>query len=180
MAVSVHPPKIHTYHCLCTSLLLASTHTLSSLPRRTTNTGGLDAAVILPLPAAPPSVSPDENEGPYMPVEGYTMLLGLAPERKLILVRREDGFEKRILHRCTRCKLVVGYELQNQANEDAMDVDGEPSKGKGKEEGFTGRVIYLLPSWIMSTDIMMGQAGTGRKVGEDDVDLKSGTVAAFE
>jgi hypothetical protein len=32
----------------------------------------------------------------------------------------------------------------------------------------------------MSTDIMMRQAGTERKVGEDDVDLKSGTVVAFE
>jgi hypothetical protein len=107
------------------------------------------------------------------------MLLGLAPERKLTLVRREDGFEKRILHRCTRCKLVVGYELQNQTNQDAMDVDGEPSKGKGRED-YTGRLIYLLPSGIMSTDIMMRQAGTERKVGEDDVDLKSGTVVAFE
>lgn len=106
------------------------------------------------------------------------MLLGLTADRKITIIRREDGFEKRILHRCTRCKLVVGYELESQ--KEAVDLDGSARKGKGKEEEYSGRTIYLLPAGIISTDVMMGQSGSSCKLTEDDVDLKPGALAAFE
>src|SRR5277367_6278495 len=43
-------PQINTYHCICTTLLLATTHTLSSLPHRAEP--ALDKALILALPPA--------------------------------------------------------------------------------------------------------------------------------
>lgn len=87
-------------------------------------------------------------------------------------MRREDGFEKRVLYRCSRCRLVVGYELQTQIQSqgDAMDLD----KGKGRE-GYDGKVVYLLPAGIVSTGVMMGE---GKRVGEEDVGI--GGVAVFE
>ena len=74
--------------------------------------------------------------------------------------------------------MVVGYELESQ--KEAVDLDGGAEKSKGKEEQYSGRMMYLLPAGIMSTDVMMGQSGTGRKVAEDDVDLKPGALTAFE
>jgi hypothetical protein len=115
--------------------------------------------------------------------EGYTMLLGMAPDKKVTIVRREDGFEKRVLWRCERCRVGVGYELQLQGGE-AMEglVEGEGGgggeKGKGREEEYEGKVMYLLPGGIMSTDVMMGRAG--KRVGEGDVGIRTGGVAVFE
>jgi len=98
------------------------------------------------------------------------------------VVRREDGFEKRVLYRCSRCRLVVGYELQSQAlpysggGGEAMEIDGgEKGKGNGRD-GFHGKVVYLFPAGIMSTGVMMG--GEGKRVGEEDVGI--GGVAVFE
>lgn len=165
---------INTYHCICTSLLLASTHLLSSLPRRTqsqsNDSGAQDSAIILPLPSSPP-------EGDQLPPEGYTLLLGLDKDPKATVVRRQDGFEKRKLHRCARCRLVVGYELPDQTrggNED-VEMDGTTGKGKEREEEYMGKLLYILPGGVMSTEAMM----TERKVGEDDVVVGKG-IQVFE
>jgi hypothetical protein len=205
------PPHIQTYHCICTSLLLASTHTLSSLPRRQGST--LDTAIILPVPSSPPgqdldqdhslsrSASPeraeaeadDEDEDSRsaaqgltkdgendLPPQGYTILLSLTPDRKATVIRREDGFERRLLWRCGRCRLVVGYEIEGA---DSMDVDDQ---GKGKELEWKGKVLYLLPGGIMSTELMMNgrKEGNGKGifgVGEEDVDICVGKgVGVFE
>jgi len=178
------PPTIHTYHCICNSLLLASTHTLSALPRR--QGSALDEALILPLPPAPSARSISESPGvegesagegdgskkesKELPAEGYTLLLGMAQDKKVTIIRREDGFERRIMSRCSRCNLVVGYEIQGDGT--AMDIDG-----KGKEaEWFTGKIMYLLPGGVMSTDVMMSE----KKLQEEDVDIRKGRVTVFE
>jgi hypothetical protein len=175
--MAILPPPIQTYHCLCTSLLLASTHTLSNLPQRSTASGSLDAAIILPLPPSPPDLAQADTVD--LPEEGYNLLLGLIPEKKTTIVRREDGFEKRVLYRCSRCRLVIGYELQSQAlgGGEAMEIDGG-EKGKGRD-GYVGKVVYLLPAGSMSTGVMMGE---GKRVGEEDVGIRSGdgAVAVFE
>lgn len=99
------------------------------------------------------------------------MTLGMNKDNKATIVRREDGFEKRVLWRCARCRLVVGYELMGQ---DRMDIDG----GNGKEkEGYKGKVMYVLPGSMMSTDVM---AGEGKRPGEGDLDIRAAAVAAFE
>lgn len=94
------------------------------------------------------------------------MTLGMNKDTKTTIVRREDGFEKRLLWRCGRCRVVVGYELVGQEL-DRMNTDG----------GYEGRVMYVLPGGMMSTDVM---AGEGKRIGEGDVDISGGTVAAFE
>ncbi|CAG8960994.1 hypothetical protein HYFRA_00002533 [Hymenoscyphus fraxineus] len=172
--MTIQPPKIQTYHCICTTLLLSTTHTLSTLPRRTA-----DSSIILPLPSSPPaqSQSPSPNSlSKDLPSSGYTILLSLTPESKPTLIRREDGFEKRNLYRCSRCRVVVGYGIANAEGgiEDAMDVDGEQREGEGGE--YEGKVIYILNGGVMSTDVMM----KGRKIREEDVEIGKNGVGVFE
>ncbi|KAH0537203.1 hypothetical protein FGG08_005981 [Glutinoglossum americanum] len=170
-------PKIHAYHCLCTHLLFASTHNISSLPRR--RSPGLDNAIIVPLPPPPlrsssPSSSSESepepeppqasiNNNPHSPWRprrrrdpqslNYTLLLSTTQDRKPHIISRADGFEKRYLWRCGRCRLIVGYQLDDvhfptsAAAESAGDEEGR----KGREKG---RVLYLLPGGLMSTEEM--------------------------
>jgi len=196
-------PQINTYHCLCSSLLLATTHTLSSLPRRAPPS--LDSAIIVPLPPAPqppassrssedgseaedtPSRKQQEPKQPQLSELGYTLLLSTTLDRRPTLTRRSDGFERRYLVRCGRCRLIVGYELDaehyaafsgvgaigSSEAASAMDVDGE-----GKEEKM--KVMYLLPGGIMSTETM----ASGKKIGEKEVALgereRTAVAAAWE
>jgi len=54
-------------------------------------------------------------------------------------------------------------------------------KGKGREEKgrYEGKVVYLLPGGLQSTDVMMGRGNGGKRIGEGDVGVK-GAVAVFE
>ncbi|TVY87585.1 hypothetical protein LAWI1_G005105, partial [Lachnellula willkommii] len=142
-------------------------------------------------PNPPPDANPNTNETPTpMPPEGHTILLNLSKSPKTTIIRRDDGFEKRVLWRCGRCGVVVGYEIAGQGlglGGEKMDLDVEMGggengngKGKGKEkekERYAGRVMYILPGGVTTTDVM---SGVGRKIGEGDVDIGAGTVAAFE
>ncbi|CAG8075576.1 unnamed protein product [Penicillium olsonii] len=125
---------IRTQHCqFCNHLLLATTRTLSTLPRR----GGeaKDKAIILPL----------ENEGSETPTQHTTLLLStLLPDRRPTLIRREDGIEKRLFLRCGRCRVVVGYHL------DAVHYEDQKPKP-----------VYLLPGSVVETE-KMGQEEEGR------------------
>lgn len=99
------------------------------------------------------------------------MLLGMVQDTKPMIIRREDGFERRLAYRCSRCAVTVGYEiLSTERTEDG--------------EGYAGKIIYLLPAGMVSTEIMTrgGVDGNGRKwVDGDHVEIvKPGAVAAFE
>lgn len=122
-----------------------------------------------------------------MPAEGYTVLLNLVPDRKISIIRREDGFEKRTLYRCSRCRLVVGYDLSSAIDGEAMDVDvdGGKGKGKGREGGegegeYSGKVIYILPAGLQSTEFMVesGNEG-GKRIAEGMVGFEK-AVAVFQ
>lgn len=175
MSSTTLPINIQTYHCICTSLLLATTHTLSTLPRRAAPSR--DAAIILPLPSKPPSFSSAEagEAGKRvaredMPTEGYSTLLGIVQDPKPTIIRREDGFEKRLMFRCSRCSLVVGYEI----------LGLEKSAG----EGHAGSVMYLLPAGTVSTEVMArgGPAENGEKwINGSHIEIgKPGVVTVFE
>lgn len=181
MSSTILPPAVHTYHCICTSILLATTHTLSRLPRRAPPS--LDAALILPLPASPPTFSVEYGEEgggsaaveeeihKDMPAEGYSRLLGMVQDTKTTIVRREDGFERRLLYRCGRCAVVVGYEVLG-------GLEGNSS------EGYAGRIVYLLPAGMVSTQVM-ARGGLDEKgerwVDEDKTEIvKLGAVPVFE
>ncbi len=67
----------------------------------------------------------------------------LRPARKVLVVRREDGFEKRRVYRCGRCGVGVGYEVLRE--------DG------GERGG--GRVMYLMEGGLVETGEMGGEGG---------------------
>jgi hypothetical protein len=146
LADATNVSSVHTYHCTsCSHLLLATTHLISSLPTR--RAPGLDHATIVPLPAPPKSVNPSSTEEADSDDEdrdeqsGYTLLLTLTRDRAAKVIAREDGFEKRVLWRCGRCKLVVGYML-----DEAQYVGKE--KGKGERRRAEERFLYLLPGAV--------------------------------
>jgi hypothetical protein len=161
-------PYIQTYHCICSSLLLATTHQLSKLPRRAAPS--LDNAVILPVANFLPSSTEPESDAEEtdrsakdLPVEGYTKLLGMVPDKKVTVIRREDGFERRVVWRCIRCAVSVAYEIL----------------GDGKEQ--TRKVVYVLPSGVMSTEVMVKgrQDDEGSKLKESDLELGPGSAAVI-
>ena len=142
-------PTIHTYHCICMSLILATTYDLDSLPRR--KEPALDKAIILPLP------TPESTKREIEDVEkdladsadgaaqeavdvGYSLLISTTQDRKPIVIRKEDGFERRTLLRCGRCKLVIGYRLDTEHHTDKESV----------------KVVYLLPGGFSTTEEMKG------------------------
>ncbi|KAF7867520.1 uncharacterized protein EAF02_009711 [Botrytis sinoallii] len=171
------PPKINTYHCAyCTNLLLATTHTISTLPKRK---GTGDGSFILPvsgvvsrfggererngdgnaMDVTRDGISAEDGEGregerddgedvkdddeqDSLPSYGYTNLLALTKPSKQVIVRKEDGFEKRGVWKCGRCAVAVGYEVWAEGTGGAKrkEVEGE---GEGEGE-FEGKILYLL------------------------------------
>jgi len=126
--------QIQTYHCLCTTLILTTTHDLQSLPRRAEPIQ--DSATILPPPINISRTDEVFAEGIEPADSGF---LNVSADRKPIVIRREDGFEKRTLLRCGRCKLPIGYQL------DAMH---------SKEHEANSRPVYLLPGGLITTPDM--------------------------
>lgn len=120
----------NTYHCLCSELLLYTPHKLSDLPRRADP--ALDHALILPMKE---SLASGESHGPGN--SRASVFLARKADLKALVVRRSDGFEKRWLRKCTRCGLVVGYELTNEA--DGGAVEGSAS------------ILYLLDGALRPT-----------------------------
>lgn len=176
---------IQTQHCrFCNHLLLATTRTLSSLPRR--GEGAQDKAIIIPLEDADTEVEAEaeleaeaEIEAEQDQQQGSTsksisnsvskgktkhttlLLSTTIPDKRATLIRREDGIEKRILLRCGRCRVVVGYYL------DKVHWDSHTSKrigiGAGEDvgEGDEERppAVYVLPGALVETEGMGGSGG---------------------
>ena len=164
-------PQINTYHCICSTLLLATTHELTALPRRAEP--ALDRAYILPLPRAAIRAGEtvkgeheevdEEEEEEERDAEprairdrasdvGYSLLLSTTQDRRPTVVRRGDGFERRILLRCGRCRLVVGYKLDPARS--APAESGGTGKGgeKIRVEGEEAKLVYLLPGGLLSSE----------------------------
>ena len=170
---SPSPPSrvVRTYHCLCTNLLFATTLDLSTLPRRAGSC--LDRSLILPCPplqrSTSPSPSESESEGDQedaaeqpakpRPQQDYTLLysLGLPSAQPAAVVRRDDGFEKRWLLRCGRCRLVVAYQLDWR----------QFGEGAGERKGRREDVIYVLPGGTRTTEEMV----EGRMPADSEVGL---------
>lgn len=119
---------ITTWHCLCSALVLATPYELDQLPRRASP--GQDHAIILPFAA---EGSDPESSAVAIP---KSTLHNLTPDRKPLIVRREDGFEKRVPLHCTRCKLIVAYRVFDDSGKAPMSN------------------IFLLPGGLMRTEDM--------------------------
>ncbi|TGZ85237.1 hypothetical protein EX30DRAFT_314215 [Ascodesmis nigricans] len=201
-------PRVHTFHCtFCSHLVLASTHTLTTIPRR--RDPGLDHAYIFPLPTPSSSADTDDSSsesedegGDHSTTEprsttattsatrrlrrdkdSYTLLLTLLRDRLPKIITREDGFEKRHAWRCGRCKVIVGYQLDEihyelgpksdthatgtvivgggeaGADKDRARKERERQGGKGR------RWFYVLPGAITETE------GLGKEARKEDVEL---------
>lgn len=84
-----------------------------------------------------------------------TLLLSTTiPDRRATLIRREDGIEKRILLRCGRCKVVMGYYLDSvhYGEEKTQVVDDDENVEEKR------RAVYILPGAIVETDKMGGNS----------------------
>lgn len=126
---------LQSYHCVCTHLILTTSPPLSSFPRRSRD-NSVDEAFIVP-PNNPSST--DDNR------LGHTAVLsGTVADAKPIVIKKEDGFEKRYRQRCGRCDSVVGYSL-------GWEQFGGGEGGKGRR----GNVVYLLPGGLRSTVEML-------------------------
>ncbi|KAG9834207.1 hypothetical protein KCU98_g9940, partial [Aureobasidium melanogenum] len=119
---------VHTYHCICTQLVLASTSTLESLKTRTS-----DSSHILPLPDLSATSSTSH----------YASLANTTTDAKPTVIRCEDGFEKRYFHKCGRCELSIGYSLDKSQFEDTKTSSGP------RED-----VVFLISGGLMSTEDM--------------------------
>lgn len=95
-----------------------------------------------------------DGEQSYLP---SLILPALRPARKIIIVRREDGWERRRVWRCGRCGLGVGYEIEGEGGLDAA-----------KDKGL--RVMYLLEGGLVETGDLDGQGGDGLKEKGDVVE----------
>ncbi|ETI27316.1 hypothetical protein G647_09506 [Cladophialophora carrionii CBS 160.54] len=136
MAEETPPTPIHTYHCLCTTLVLSTKHDLQTLPRRQEPVQ--DAALIL---APPVDITRSDEIELGSAQTASSVMLNVAPQRKPVIIRREDGFERRTLLKCARCKLVLGYSLD----------EAHWANAEGR-----ARPLYLLPGGLLSTAEMVG------------------------
>lgn len=121
---AVHEMPAHTFHCLCTTLILVSVRELDALQRRTER--ALDKAYVIRVA--------DEK--------AQSRLLNVTQDEEVV-VEVANGFERRRLIKCTKCKLIVGYKL-DQTHYPDSSIDAE-------------NIAYLLPGGLMSTEDM--QAG---------------------
>ncbi len=72
------------------------------------------------------------------------MLPNTTLDRQLLIVQREDGFERRFVRRCERCGTALGYEIAG-ASEEA---------GAVAERGHRG-VVYLLEAGLRTTEALV-------------------------
>lgn len=139
--------QIYTHHCLCSNIILATTHTIAKLPRRAEPS--LDNAYILPCPPLPRLDGEDDGGADSDAVADlprqYTLLISLAAQAPLT-VRRRDGFEKRYRLRCGRCSLVIGYHLDW--------AQFRKEEEQAEEMGRRSDVVYILPGALVTTEEM--------------------------
>lgn len=176
MATASSSSTLKTYHCLCSHLLIATTHDIPHLPQRSGES--LDRAYVLPTPPIPERISSailsethrpaspsmdDEATGSMSTANGVTVLLSMPLVSQPALIRRSDGIEKRYVLQCSRCKLPMGYHLDWAHWEEQGGAAGR----KGRRED----LLYLLPGALLDTEQMM----SGKKL--SDVELGFGLQA---
>lgn len=120
--------KVYSYHCICTAPVLITPQSLSKFTHRSPPVQ--DQAFIIPLSSSSPS-----------------RIHNLDVDKRPTIIVREDGFEKRLLLRCTRCQVVVGYKLAESHFEDAAMAE---------------EVVYILPGGLVDTgDMILGKGPEG-------------------
>lgn len=136
---------VSTYHCLCTELVLSTTIDLKDVPKRQS-----DNSLIC--------TTTDGNS--FTP--GTSILeTAITTDDNPVVLKLDDGFEKRYLVKCGRCGLTLGYQL------DLSQFEGTKEKIGRRED-----VVYLLAGAVLGTQ----DVRTGRKVDEREVEAVLGGV----
>lgn len=143
--------SVQTYHCICTNLVLATTFPLN-------NHRQLDRSIILPNPSLSPrqeaaligdetNSSVEDNHVPEL--HTITQLVGTsARDSQTLIIRSDEGIEKRYLIQCSRCKVTLGYQL----DWDQFTTQGEASVST--RNGRRDDVVYLLEGAVITTEAM--------------------------
>ncbi len=118
-----------TYHCICSTLIIATCYDLKQLPIR--DSSSRDQAIICPLGNSEFDQGGSVDENP-----SKSTLHNVTADRKPLIIRREDGFEKRVSIRCTRCNLIIGYRVE------------------GDVASANERTVFLLPGGLLRTEDM--------------------------
>lgn len=150
---------IRTQHCrFCNHLLLATTRDLSQLPRR--SGPALDKALILPLDqdSNNAELNTDTETGPQDRKDTTILLATTIPDRRPTLIRRDDGIEKRLLLRCGRCRVVVGYYLDRVHYSVSTSTSASGSSHNAELENEKPPAVYALPAALVETEYL-GQEG---------------------
>lgn len=129
-------------------------------PENEEGADGQEEDVAEDTPAA--ETAPGVDAVQDLPPEGYSKLLNVSRDKKISILRREDGFEKRVLYHCSRCGVVFGYEIV----------------GAEAQEGFED-TIYVLPNGVMGTDVMV-RGKEGKRIDEGDMGISSGGAGVWE
>lgn len=110
-----------SYHCICGTLLLVlpGYANLEGLPRRKAK--DLEQTPVLVIKS---NIIPQP------------VVLNSARDKKALIVKRPDGYEKRWLWKCTRCKVPWAYELNSEGRE---------------QDSTEGRAMCLLADGLTST-----------------------------
>ncbi len=135
--------SITTYHCLCTELVLATATSLSTLPKRE-----CDGSFICKL-----------SSGKDMRPNESIITSAVTIDDTPLVLNLEDGFEKRYPALCSRCGLMLGYQLD-------WCQWGVTKEGDGRRTD----VVYVIPGGLLSTE----DVASGKKPSERDVEVKAG------
>lgn len=101
------------------------------------------------------TITGDGEEADEDDEDDYTLLLSSVRDRRACIIRREDGFEKRLLWRCGRCRLIFGYQIADDLldEQEKEREQGTRRKKKGayrRKKGY----VYILPGGVTSAEEM--------------------------
>ena len=129
--------SITIYHCICTQLILASTHPLAQFPTRKGDGSYICTTTTGTIP------SPDES--------CHLADDSVSTDSDPVVLKLEDGFEKRYVLKCSRCDLTIGYQLDWSQFE---QISPDHRKTGRRED-----VVYLLPGSLSMTEQMVEGVG---------------------
>ncbi|KAF3921698.1 hypothetical protein ABW21_db0204252 [Orbilia brochopaga] len=95
------------------------------------------------------SRSEDVDEDDEDEPKDYTLLLSSIRDKKPCIIQRDDGFEKRLMWRCGRCRLIFGYQIYDETLEEESnnEEDGTKKKPKRRPPG-KKYYVYILPGGL--------------------------------
>ncbi|KAL9527404.1 hypothetical protein SMMN14_08718, partial [Sphaerulina musiva] len=131
---------ISTYHCICSEVLFASTRPLTEFATRQS-----DSAAICTIINNSNNSSSNSNSN-HKKEEDFPCLI----------LKLDDGFEKRYPVQCPRCGVCFAYQLDgSQWVEDGNEKEKEKEKEKDDDVRRTGRrcdVLYVLREGLVRTE----------------------------